>query len=95
MKLREELRTCIGAQIPVSIREQIERANVLLRGWVNYYGVGNASSSFNHIRDFASKRVRRVLQRRAQRAGYGYRRYDSNFIYGELGLFYEYKTALL
>lgn len=94
-RVREKLRQRISAQIPMSIRDQIQMVNALLRGWVKYYGVGNASHSFNHIRDFVNKRVRRVLQRRAGRAGHGYKRYDSNFIYGKLGLFCQYKTVAL
>jgi group II intron reverse transcriptase/maturase len=94
-RLREKLRGCISIQRPLTIREQVWRANEVLRGWTQYYGLGNASDTFNGIRDFTNKRVRRVLQRRAGRAGYGYLRYDSAFIYGKLGLFYQYRVIPL
>jgi RNA-directed DNA polymerase len=89
-RIREKVRECIRASNPVTIQEQIKRVNPILRGWVNYFRLGNPSDSFNKIRDFVNKRVRRELQRRKGRTGFGYWRYDSDYIYGKLGLFCDY-----
>ena len=94
-RIRERIRKTVNPGRPLSIRDQIQDANAVLRGWVNYFGLGNASRSLNKVRDFVNKRVRKTLQRRKGRAGHGYYRYDSEFIYGKLGLFYNYKVARL
>lgn len=91
-RIREKVRACINASIPLTIQDQIERVNKILRGWVNYFRLGNPSASFNKIRDFVNKRVRRELQRRKGRSGFGYKRYDSDYIYGKLGLFCNYRA---
>jgi len=44
---------------------------------------------------YANKRVRHVLQRRKGRRGYGWGRIDSDYIYGHLGLFYDYGVCRL
>jgi group II intron reverse transcriptase/maturase len=94
-RVRDKLRKCINYFNPVPIEEQIARSNVLMRGWTNYFGIGNASHTFNKLRSFINRRVRRILQRRHFRRGYGYRWFDSNYIYGRLGLLYKYKTCPL
>jgi len=75
---------------PVKIVEQVRRANVLVRGWVNYFRVGNSSRVFQNIRRYVELRVRRVLQRKAKRHGYGWKRYDFQFLYVRLGLYADY-----
>jgi group II intron reverse transcriptase/maturase len=92
-RVRAKVRNCISASIPKKILDQIKDVNLILRGWVNYYCVGNATRCFNKIRNFVNLRVRRMLQRRKGRSGYGFLRYDSDYIYGKLGLFYDYRTV--
>lgn len=90
--IREKVRGIVNTKIPITIKDQVQRVNTVLDGWTNYYRLGNASDSFNKLRNFVNKRVRRVLQRRKGKAGFGYNRYDSNYIYGKLGLKFEYKA---
>ena len=77
---------------PVRTADQIERANVIVRGWVNYFRVGNSSRVLHDIRWFVEKRVCRVLPRKAKRHGYGWKRYDFRFLYECLGLFAAYRV---
>ena len=95
LSVMAKLRKCINHLHPVPIKEQIQRANAVIRGWVNYFGLGNASSTFNKLRWYTNRRVRRVLQRWRKRRGYGYLRYTSDFLYGKLGLFYQYRVIPL
>ena len=37
----------------------ISLINPMLRGWVNYFAVGNSSECFAYIRDWVEKKVRR------------------------------------
>jgi hypothetical protein len=92
-RLRERLRVVFHPMAPVSIHERIRRANPILRGWANYFRIGNASRAFKDVRRYANMKVRRVLQRQAGRHGYGWKRYDSAYIYGTLGLYYDYRIT--
>lgn len=92
-RIREKVRSCVSDSIPKKVRAQVKDVNPILRGWVNYYRVGNPTDCFNKIRNFVNKRVRRIVQRRNGRAGFGFLRYDSDYIYGKLGLFCDYHAV--
>jgi group II intron reverse transcriptase/maturase len=91
-RLRDRVKRVLNPMAPVRIADQVGRANVIVRGWVNYFRVGNSSRVFHDIRWFVERRVRRVLQRKAKRHGHGWKRYDFQFLYGRLGLFADYRV---
>jgi RNA-directed DNA polymerase len=68
----------------------IEVINPILRGWVNYFAWGNSDKCFYYIRNWVEKKVRRHLMRSRQRKGFGWKRWSSQWIYKELGLFNDY-----
>ena len=43
--------------------------NPILRGWVRYFAVGDASRCFSFIKDWVEKKVRRHLMRARKRRG--------------------------
>ncbi len=68
-----------------------EKVNPILRGWVNYFRIGNSSRTFNKMRHFVVRRLRRFIRRRQGRHGYGWKKITSEYLYGKLGLFYNYE----
>jgi RNA-directed DNA polymerase len=76
---------------PVS--EMIAKVNPILRGWVQYFAIGNSSVCFSFIRDWVEKKIRRHLARASQRRGLGWKRWSREWLYGTLGLFAEYRVA--
>jgi RNA-directed DNA polymerase len=68
------------------------KINPILRGWVNYFGHGNASRCFSYVRDWVEKKVRRHLARNHKRTGFGWKRWSKSRIYGSLGLFRAYRV---
>jgi RNA-directed DNA polymerase len=66
--------------------------NPILRGWVNYFRVGNSSECFGYIKDWVEKRVRRHLMRARKRRGFGWNRWSRAWIYETLGLFNDYRV---
>jgi RNA-directed DNA polymerase len=74
-----------------STGELIQRVNSILRGWINYFRVGHTSRCFDYIRDWVEKKVRRHLMRARQRKGFGWKRWSSEWIHAELGLFSDYR----
>jgi hypothetical protein len=94
-RFREKVRSLLHHSLPLRMKEQVQRANRFLRGWVGYFRIGDASETFGRLADFVNKRVRHTLQRRKGRRGYGWNRVDSDYIYGKLGLFCNYKVCQL
>lgn len=69
----------------------IEQINPILRGWTNYFRVGNSAKCFGELRYWVEKKIRRHLMRSRQRKGFGWKRWSSEWIYRKLGLFNDYK----
>jgi len=75
------------------VGEVIARINPILRGWVQYFALGHSSRCFWYIRDWVEKKIRRHLARARQRRGLGWKRWSKAWLYGDLGLFNDYRVA--
>lgn len=92
--LREKIRQATAPQELEDVGKVVrEKVNPVLRGWVNYFRIGNSSRVFNKIREFVLGRILRFIRRRQKRSGMGWNRINSDFLYGTLGLFYEYQLS--
>jgi RNA-directed DNA polymerase len=74
------------------LRGVIDQINPILRGWVNYFAIGNSSRCFSFIRLWVEKKIRRLLAKARQRRGFGWKRWSSRWLYDGLGLYNEYKV---
>jgi group II intron reverse transcriptase/maturase len=92
-KIREIIRH--GGATP--IKELIQRINTVLAGWVEYFRVGNSSRAFSEVRDYLEMKIRTLLTRRKcrQKRGMGWRRWSNEYLYGVLGLFWDWKVQPL
>ena len=70
----------------------VELINPILRGWVNYFAMGNASRCFSFVKDWVGKKVRRHLMRARKLRGFGWKRWSTSWLYAELGLFNQYRV---
>jgi RNA-directed DNA polymerase len=70
---------------PVSM--VVQAINPVLRGWVNYFRVGNSARCFAYIRDWVQRKVRRHMMRARKRTGFGWKRWSNEWIIRVLGLF--------
>ena len=77
------------------IKQVIEQINPILRGWTNYFRIGNSNKCFGYIREWIEKKIRRHLMRSRQQKGFGWKRWSSEWIYRTLGLFDDYKIRYL
>jgi RNA-directed DNA polymerase len=66
--------------------------NPILRGWVNYFAVGDASRCFGYVKDWVEKKVRRHLMRARKLRGFGWDRWSRRWLYDRLGLFNGYRV---
>ncbi len=64
--------------------------NPILRGWVNYFRVGNSSKCFGYVKDWVEKKIRRHLMHARKRRGFGWNRWSRAWFYETLGLFNDY-----
>lgn len=71
----------------------IDLINPILRGWVNYFGIGHASRCFGYVRDWVEKKIRRHLMRARHRRGFGWKRWSRGWLYQQLGLFSGYRVV--
>jgi RNA-directed DNA polymerase len=70
----------------------IQLMNPILRGWVRYFAVGDASRCFGFVKDWVEKKVRRHLMRARNRKGFGWKRWSRQWLYQRLGLFNNYRV---
>jgi hypothetical protein len=77
--------------------EVVKRINATLAGWVNYFRVGNSSRAFSEVRDYVEMKVRTLLTRRKRRRkrSVGWRRWSNEYLYGVLGLYWDWKIQPL
>lgn len=68
----------------------INELNAVLRGWVNYFRIGNSNKCFSYIRDYTEKKIRRFLMKQRGKKGYGWKRWNSSWFYEKYGLYNDY-----
>ena len=73
----------------------VQLINPIVRGWVNYFAIGDASRCFDFIKDWVEKKVRRHLMRARNRQGFGWKRWSRRWLYEELELFNNYRVRRL
>ena len=86
-KVRDALRR--SQHLPV--REAVARVNPILRGWVNYFRVGNSSRTFDKVKFHVERKVRRFAVKKLKRKGFGWTRWSSDVVYKMWGLFNDYR----
>jgi RNA-directed DNA polymerase len=66
-----------------SSREKLRHS--LLRGWVNYFAIGDAGRCFGFIKAWVEKTARRHLRRARKLPGFGWKRWSRRWLYDALG----------
>jgi group II intron reverse transcriptase/maturase len=84
-----------GGATPV--KELVKQTNVSVAGWVAYFRVGHSSDAFSEVRDYLEMKVRTLLTRRKRRKkrSVGWRRWSNEYLYGVLGLYWDWKIQYL
>jgi RNA-directed DNA polymerase len=92
-RIREIIRH--GGATPA--KELVKRVNAVVAGWVGYFRVGNASRAFSEVRDYLEMKIRTLLTRRKRRRkrSVGWRRWSNEYLYGVLGLYWDWKVRPL
>jgi RNA-directed DNA polymerase len=99
MKKRKEIgqkvRAVLRANRDRPLREVIQAVNAVIRGWVNYFRIGNSNSTFYKVRYVIEKKVRRFVMKRKGLKGFGWKRWSKEEIYEKWGLYQDYRIRYL
>jgi RNA-directed DNA polymerase len=87
--IRAELRRCRA----LPVRDAVARVNPIVRGWVNYFCVGNSAKAFSKVKFHVENQVRRFAARQRQRKGLGWERWSRVVVYETWGLFNDYRIV--
>ena len=93
ISIKAKIREIIQHGGATPAKELIKKINTALGGWVEYFRVGNSSRAFSEVRDYLEMKVRTLLTRRKrrQKRSVGWRRWSNEYLYGVLGLFWDWK----
>jgi RNA-directed DNA polymerase len=89
--LRKVRNTLRGSQHR-SVPDAVALVNPIVRGWANYFRVGNSSREFDVVRNAVELKVRRFAVKKLKRRGFGWSRWNSETVYGTWGLFDDYQV---
>ena len=85
-KVRQVIRENWNEKLPVVVA----RINPVIRGWVNYFRIGNSTRAFNYVRWDVEKKVRRFVRKKQGRPGHGLKKWSREVLYRDWGLFNDY-----
>ena len=88
-----KLREIFRQNVSQPVGKGIEMINPVLRGWVNYFRVGDSNRCFSMVKHWVEKKIRRHLMRARGRKGMGWKWWSREWIYGTLGLFNDYRVG--
>jgi RNA-directed DNA polymerase len=98
-KKRQEIGNKIKAALKTNwnkpLNEVIQTVNAIIRGWVNYFRIGNSTSTFNKVRDYIERKVRKFVMRRKKLKGFGWKKWSREDIYGKWDLYNDYRIQYI
>ena len=71
-KLLRRLKEVFRRRRSQPVERVIALINPILRGWTNYFRIGQSSRCFSHVKDWVEQKVRRHLMRQRGRLGFGW-----------------------
>lgn len=74
------------------LRWVIEQINPILRGWVQYFRIGNSSECFAYVRHWVETKIQRHVLRAQGRRRISWRKWSRSWVYHKLRLFDEYQV---
>jgi len=93
--LLRELKEVFRRSRSQPVEKVIAVINPILRGWVNYFRIGNSARCFGYVRNWVEKKVRRHVMRARKGQGFGWKRWSTAWFYEALGLFSDYRVRYM
>ena len=90
-KLLEKIKRIFKSKKSQPLDRVIKLINPIMRGWVNYFRIGNSAKCFSYVKDWLQKKIRKHLMRARKRKGFGWDRWSNKWLYEKLNLYGDYK----
>lgn len=90
-RLLRNLKEMFRRYVSQKVSKVISLINPVVRGWANYFRIGNSSRCFGYVKDWIEKKVRRHVMRARKRSGFGWKRWSRSKLYDEMGLYNDYQ----
>jgi RNA-directed DNA polymerase len=92
IEVLRKVRNTLRESRHLSVRDAVARVNPIVRGWTNYFRVGNSSRELSAVRTGVELKVRRFAVKKLKRRGLGWARWSSAIVYGTWGLYNDYRV---
>ena len=67
--------------------------NPILRGWVQYFKIGNSSKVFGYVKDWLTRKIRRHLMKAKGKRGFGWKQWSTKGLYAIYNIYSDFKVA--
>jgi len=94
-EIGKRVKSVLKANWNKPLKEVIQTVNSVIRGWVNYFRIGNSNSTFNKVRDYIERKVRKFVMRRKKLKGFGWKKWSREDIYEKWGLYNDYQIRYI
>jgi RNA-directed DNA polymerase len=74
------------------MQEAVGLVNGIVRGWANYFRIGNSGHALQKVKYHVERKVRRFAARKSKHGGFGWKRWSSEVVYGAWGLYGDYQV---
>jgi RNA-directed DNA polymerase len=91
--VRQKVRDAVGYDDLYSLGDKIRALNPVLRGWGQYFRVGNAHRHFKKVDSYVHTKLVNFLRRKHKRRGKGYREFPPTF-FKRVGLYQLHGTIV-
>jgi len=95
IEIGKRVKAVLKANWNKPMKEVICSVNEVIRGWVNYFRIGNSNSTFNKVRDYIERKVRKFVMRRKKLKGFGWKKWSREDIYEKWGLYNDYRIQYI
>lgn len=93
LKLQSTIKEIFRTKRARPIEEIVGKLNPMLRGWVNYFRIGNSSKCFGIVKRWVELKVRRHIRKVRQKQGIGWKQWSSQELYDYTKLFNDYRIV--
>jgi RNA-directed DNA polymerase len=91
--IRQKVRDAVGYDDIYSLEEKIRALNPILRGWGQYFRIGNAHRHFKKMDSYVYTKLVNFLRRKHKRRGKGFRAFPPSF-FKKAGLYQLHGTVV-
>lgn len=93
VKLMEKIRDVFQRHKSQPLTRVRDLINPILRGWVQYFKVGNSSKVFGYVKDWLTKKIRRHLMSAKGRSGFGWMRWSTKGLYAIYNIYSDFRVS--